>query len=55
MGLFEFMFGGIEKDLKHELANLDELGIEEVENFKNPEALKEKLSSYEYYSDEGEE
>ena len=55
MSLFEFMFGGIEKDLKRELANLDELGIDELENINNPELLKEKLSSYEYYSDEGEE
>lgn len=55
MGLFEFMFGGIEKDLKRELANLDELGIDEIENIKNPEILKEKLASYEYYTEEGEE
>ena len=31
MDLFEFMFGGIEKDLMRELANLDELGIDEVD------------------------
>ena len=55
MGLFEFMFGGIEKDLKRELANLDELDIDEIENLKNPELLKEKFASYEYYTDEGEE
>ena len=55
MSLFEFMFGGIEKDLKRELANLEEFGIDEIENFKNPEILKEKLASYEYYTEEGEE
>ena len=55
MGLFEFMFGGIEKDLKREPANLDELGIDELENINNPELLKEKLANYEYYTEEGEE
>ena len=55
MGLFEFMFGGIEKDLKRELANLDELGIDEIENIKDPEILKEKLASNEYYTELGEE
>ena len=54
MGLFEFMFGGIEKDLKRELANLDELGIDEDEIL-NPELLKEKLANYEYYTDGVEE
>lgn len=54
MGLFEFMFGGIEKDLMRELANLDELGIDE-EEILNPELLKEKLANYEYYTDRVEE
>ena len=54
MGLFEFMFSGIEKDLKRELANLDELGIDELENIKNSELLKEKLANYEYYTEDGE-
>lgn len=54
MGLFDFIFGGIEKDLKRELANLDERGIDE-EEILNPELLKEKLANYEYYTDGVEE
>ena len=54
MGLFEFMFENVEKDLKRELANLDELGIDEVEKINNPEILKEKFASYEYYTEDGE-
>ena len=54
MSLFEFMFGNVEKEMKRELANLDELGIDEVENINNPEILKEKLTSYEYYTEDGE-
>ena len=54
MELFKFMFGNVEKEMKRELANLDELGIDELENINNPEILKEKLASYEYYTEDGE-
>ena len=54
MGIFDFIFGGIEKDLKRELANLDERGIDE-EEILTPELLKEKLANYEYYTDGVEE
>lgn len=40
--------------MKRELANLDELGIDEVENTNHPEILKEKFASYEYYTEDGE-
>ena len=55
MGLFEFMFGGIEKDFKRELANLDEFGIDEFEDIDNPEIQKEKLANYEYFTEDYEE
>lgn len=55
MGIFEFLFGDIEKDLKRELANLDEFGIDEFEDIDNPEIRKEKLANYEYFTENYEE
>jgi len=55
MGLFEFLFGDIGKELINELANLDELGIDEFEDIDNPKIQKEKLANYEYFTEDYEE
>ena len=51
MGIFEFLFGDIGKELINELANLDEFGIDEFEDIDNPEFCKEKLANYEYFTE----
>ena len=55
MGLFEFLFDDIDKELINELANLDEFGIDEFEDIDNPEIRKEKLANYEYFTENYEE
>ena len=55
MGIFEFLFGDIDKELINELANLDEFGIDEFEDIDNPEICKEKLANYEYFTENYEE
>lgn len=55
MGIFEFLFGDIGKELINELANLNEFGIDEFEDIDNPEIRKEKLANYEYFTENYEE
>ena len=53
MGIFDLFFNNSDdKYLRHELANIEELGIDELENIKDKNILKEKLASYEYYDED---
>lgn len=46
------LFLNNKKSLKSEMQNLEDFGIDEIENINNKEIFKEKLSTHEYFSDE---
>lgn len=49
--MFDLFFTN-KKSLKNEIQNLEDFGIDEIENINNKEIFKEKLSTYEYFSDD---
>ena len=56
MGLIEeFLFGKKNKDLERELRFAEDAGIDELEDLKNKEIRREKLTNDEYYTEDSEE
>ena len=59
MGIFEFLFGEYDtknnKSIMRELANLQDFGIDGLENTKVEKIFNEELANYEYYIEEDEE
>ena len=56
MGLIEeFLFDKKNKDLERELRVAKDAGIDELEDLKNKEIRREKLTNDEYYTEDSEE
>jgi len=59
MSLLEILFGNNNQNnnrsIMKELNNLQDFGIDELENTKNKIILKEKFTNYEYYTEDCEE